>query len=152
MTGFISSSAAAVLGLAVGFAGVWTAVDFSKPPERHLDLALLEYVILGDVGHVKQQVVSSSGTIIPADWRARIERETDAGATRILCDGSGRGDYNGEVSVWSLDDWTFDDCPDVARIGDFFEVSWTYQNSYGFIVTIGGRYRLDSDGNLIPTS
>lgn len=136
-----------VVGLAVGFSLVWTGADFAKTPERHLDVADLSYVVLEGKGHVRQQIVSTEGPI-SADWRASIQRRTPIGGDEVLCAGSGEGNYSGEVSIWDLDTWTGDDCPEVANIGDIFEVSWTYINAYGFRVSIGGRYALFADNSL----
>lgn len=133
-----------VLGLAT------LAIQSFEPrkQERHLDLGALEYVEINGIGYVRQQVVSTDDTIIPARWQAAIERQEN-GTTRLLCTGSGFGNYNGEISTWSLDDWTGDDCPEAkAEVGDIFEVSWTYENTYGYSVTIGGRFVLQPDGTL----
>lgn len=125
------------------------AVNVPKPPERHLDVGPLEFFVIDDVRHVRQQVTGSGGQILPAEWSASIQRAVN-GTTELLCMGSGAGNYNGEISTWDLPTWTDDDCPeDAGEVDDVFEVSWTYENTSGYLVTIGGRFVLTPEG-LVP--
>jgi len=150
VTQAILSYGALAVGVQLVYSGIGAAIDAHQEgtrQNRHLEIAELAYVEIDGLGAVRQRVVSVSGEIIPAAWSASIERNID-GITHILCTGSGDANYNGEVSTWTLADWTDDDCPDVAQDGDFFEVSWTYTNGYGNPVTLGGRYQL-TNGDLV---
>lgn len=141
----------------VGYALTSPFVVQPKPPQvRHLTVDELAYVEIDGVGAVRQKLTSKSGELIPAEWRASIERIDAKGMSHILCTGNGSGGYNGELNVWDLDQWTNDNCQTRsgekvlrAQPGDFFEVSWTYYDQNGWPVTIGGRFELSAQNQLI---
>lgn len=140
----------AALGLVGSLAlnQVLAVVNAPLREPRHLEVTRLEYVRGPEKDAVLQQISPTHAGPINAAWLARIERKRGDGTDAILCEGHGEGVYAGEVSVWVLDDWTGDDCPDRAQDGDVFEVSWTYRAGRAFNVTIGGRYRLEG-GKLV---
>lgn len=143
----VFSSGLAAIGLGVGVLGGSVLVPDGPGAVIHLSVEPLVYVEINGQGAVTQRIKSSRG-VVPADWRARIERVDSFGFSRIICEGSGQGNYSGEVNTWSLDDWTGGDCPDVAEVGDIFEVSWAYQDENGWPVVIGGRFQLEPNKTL----
>lgn len=146
---WITQGVGAISGLSVAIAYL-VAQDAYTPEHISLSVAQAEYVEIGGVGHIRQQIVSSSGDPVPAIWSASITRKDKVGASYVLCSGTGGseqpGQYSGDVDLYNLDEWTGDDCSDkVMRPGDIAEATWTYVNEYGLSVTIGTEVRLKDE-------
>lgn len=144
-------------GAFIGLIGMVVTSPFAVGPNqvRHLTVDVLEYIEVDGVGAVRQRIASKGGNIVPAKWVATLERQRTGGTMHILCTGSDQGQYNGETTVWNLNDWTQDACigPDgqaitAADTGDFFEVSWTFDDENGWPVSIGDRFVLNQDKQL----
>lgn len=137
----------ALSGLSLA-AAYLVAHDAYEPEPIHLEVAKAEYVEIDGIGHMRQQIVSTSGKPVPAVWTASITRLDARGAGHVLCSGTGGenrpGQYNGDIEVYDLSEWTGDDCSDsTLSKGDFAEATWTYVNEYGVTVTIGTKIEVE---------
>jgi len=102
--------------------------------QRVLTLARFDY----DAGVWTQQVVSESGKAITGDWTVQISR-SENGALTVLCDGGGRGIYNGSVNKYVTDEWVGSACPDLLP-HDIAVVNWEYVNHHGIKTSLSATY------------
>ena len=141
------TGAASGVSLAVAYLLAESAYN---PEPMYLEVVQAKYVQIDGVGHILQQVDSSTGDPIPAIWTASITRRDENGVSQLLCSGTGGpdqpGNYAGDIDIYSLDEWTGDDCPfDTMSEQDFAEVSWTYTDENGLSITIGTTIRPSED-------
>ena len=100
---------------------------FLKPEPYGLQAAELKY----EDGKFIQRIVPINAPRVPAQWTAEINRNGSQ-----ICGGSGFANYEGVEQIYSPNDWTGDNCPEL-KTGDFAIATWKYQdvNDNNIIVT-----------------
>ena len=126
------TSALAWVGFMAGVGTVEVVQSTAFPEDRAMFLERLEY----NNGMFTQEHRLEGGGIIRMAWAAEIVR-----GNVQLCGGGGYAPYEGGTKVFTPDDWTGDDCPEL-QTGDIARASWEYTTSRGFTASISGEIEI----------